>query len=103
VITREWPLIPVYGTVAAFFVFDELLIGRLEGVTWTLFVFAWLFAIMLWSAFAVVRHSECLAAISGEPYGTLILTLAITIIEVAMIAAIMLTGPEVSMVALARA
>jgi Ca2+:H+ antiporter len=99
VITREWPLIPVFGTVAAFFVFDELLIGRLEGIPWTLFVLVWLFAVMLWAAFAVVRHADCLAAIFGEPYGTLILTLAITIIEVAMIAAIMLTGPEVSMVA----
>ena len=44
------------------------------------------------SAFAVVRHAEALAVKLGEPYGTLILTLAVTGIEVMMIAAIMYTG-----------
>ena len=37
---------------------------------------------MFLSAFAVVRHAEALAVKLGEPYGTLILTLAITGIEV---------------------
>jgi Ca2+:H+ antiporter len=98
-ITREWPLLPVYATVVAFFALEELLLGRLESALWSVFVLAWLFGIMLWAAFAVVRHADCLAAIFGEPYGTLILTLAITVIEVMMIAAVMLTGPSVSMVA----
>jgi len=47
---------------------------------------------MFFSAFAVVRHAEALAVKLGEPYGTLILTLAVTGIEVMMIAAVMYTG-----------
>src|SRR5437879_7627237 len=62
-------------------------------------MFAWLFGVILWSAFAVVRHAEALGEILGEPFGTLILTLAITAIEVMMIAAVMLTGPAVSTLA----
>jgi Ca2+:H+ antiporter len=38
----------------------------------------------------VVRHADCLAIILGEPYGTLILTLAVISIEVIMIEAVML-------------
>jgi Ca2+:H+ antiporter len=47
---------------------------------------------MLWCAFGVVRHAECLAELLGEPYGTLILTLAVISIEVSLIATIMLHG-----------
>ena len=96
-ITREWPLLPVYATAGAFLFFD-----RLESVDTALraaVVFAWLFGIILWSAFAVVRHADALAEILGEPFGTLILTFAITAIEVMMIAAVMLKGPEVSTLA----
>jgi Ca2+:H+ antiporter len=46
-----------------------------------------------------VRHADCLAEIFGEPFGTLILTFAITAIEVLMIAAVMLTGPKESTLA----
>src|SRR5436190_8923834 len=62
-------------------------------------MFAWLFGVILWSAFAVVRHAEALGEILGEPFGTLILTFAITAIEVMMIAAVMLSGPAVSTLA----
>jgi Ca2+:H+ antiporter len=40
--------------------------------------------------FAAVHHAEVIAERIGEPYGTLLLTLAVTIIEVALIATIML-------------
>ncbi len=40
----------------------------------------------------VVRHAECLAVLFGEPYGTLIMTLSVTCIEVLMIASLMLHG-----------
>jgi len=95
-ITREWLLVPVYGTAAVFFAFEQSLLGGLASPAWAAFVLAWLFGVMMLSAFAVVRHSECLAEIFGEPYGTLILTFAITAIEVMMIAAVMLTGPQES-------
>ena len=55
-------------------------------------LFVWVFGVMLWCAFGVVRHAEGLAELLGEPYGTLILTLSVITIEVALIAAIMLTG-----------
>lgn len=98
-ITREWPLAPVYGTAAVFLLFDEALLGAPESGWRAALVFAWLFAVILWSAFAVVRHADALAEIFGEPFGTLILTIAITAIEVMMIAAVMLTGPAVSTLA----
>lgn len=53
-------------------------------------IFCWLFGIILWSAFGVVHEAEELAEALGEPYGTLILTLSIVIIEVALISAVML-------------
>ena len=48
-------------------------------------------AIMV-AAFGVVRHAEHLAEKVGEPFGTLILTLTVVVIEVVLIASIML-GP----------
>jgi Ca2+:H+ antiporter len=45
-----------------------------------------------------VRHADCLAIKLGEPFGTLILTLAVIGMEVMMVAALMLTGdPEPTM------
>ncbi len=55
-------------------------------------LFTWLFGVMLGLSFGVVRHADCLAILLGEPYGTLILTLAVISIEVIMISAVMLTG-----------
>lgn len=55
-------------------------------------LFVWVFGVMIWCSFGVVRHAESLAELLGEPYGTLILTLSVITIEVALIAAIMLTG-----------
>ncbi len=54
--------------------------------------FVWLFIAILWLAFGVVKHADCLAAILGEPFGTLILTVSVIGIEAVMIAAVMLTG-----------
>jgi len=51
-----------------------------------------LIAVVMLSAFAVVRHAEGLAVRLGEPYGTLVLTIAVTGIEVMMITAAMATG-----------
>lgn len=65
-----------------------------------------LYAIVLAAALiagvlAAVHHAEVVAHQVGEPYGTLLLALAITVIEVALIVSLMLTGgPETA--ALAR-
>ena len=49
-----------------------------------------LVAILFATVFAAVHHAEIIAHRTGEPYGTLVLTVAITVIEVALIASIML-------------
>ena len=49
-----------------------------------------LLVILFGTVFAAVHHAEMIAERIGEPYGTLLLTLAVTIIEVALIATIML-------------
>lgn len=60
--------------------------------TGTLVVTFIIFLIMLICAFNVVKHADRLAEIFGEPYGTLILTLAVISIEVSLIITMMLTG-----------
>ena len=47
--------------------------------------------IMLGAVFAAVYHADVIAHRVGEPYGTLVLTLAVTVIEVALIESIVLT------------
>jgi Ca2+:H+ antiporter len=49
-----------------------------------------LLVILFGTVFAAVHHAEVIAHEIGEPYGTLLLTLAVTVIEVALIATIML-------------
>src|SRR5213082_1668797 len=70
------------------------------GYTFMPSVAGWLFALVLLAilfgtVFAAVHHAEVIAQRIGEPYGTLLLTLAVTIIEVALIATIMLGEKEV--------
>jgi Ca2+:H+ antiporter len=59
-----------------------------------------LLVILFGTVFAAVHHAEVIAHRIGEPFGTLLLTLAVTIIEVALIATIMLGDTAVP--ALAR-
>ncbi len=55
------------------------------------FAFAAVLLVVLFgTVFAAVHHAEVIAHRIGEPYGTLLLTMAVTIIEVALIASIML-------------
>lgn len=79
-------------TSLAFLLFGTRLLDGLESTPWLVLMFVWLFATILCSALAVVRHADHLAERLGEPYGTLILTLAITSIEVVSVSAIMLHG-----------
>jgi Ca2+:H+ antiporter len=45
------------------------------------------------TVFAAVYHAEVIAHRIGEPYGTLVLAIAVTVIEVALIVSVMLGGP----------
>ena len=53
-----------------------------------------LFVLTLGCVFNVVRHADALAERLGEPYGTLVLTLAATAIEAALLLSVMLAGEE---------
>jgi Ca2+:H+ antiporter len=90
---REGFLAISIGTCLAFLLFGEDVLAADRDHPWMLaLVFAWLFAAILGSALAVVRHADHLADLLGEPLGTLILTLSVTGIEVVSISAIMLHG-----------
>ena len=50
---------------------------------------------ILYSAFSVVRHADIFAHRLGEPYGSLILSLSVVILEVSLITAVMSSGDGV--------
>jgi Ca2+:H+ antiporter len=66
---------------------------------WTLLGFVVLALIA--AVFAAVHHAEIIALRVGEPFGTLVLALAVTVIEASLIVALMLSGGEAAS-ALAR-
>src|SRR4051794_220706 len=88
----EWFLCVSAATSLTFLASGGALLDGLSNPLWLGFVFLWLFAAVLGSALSVVRHAERLTVRLGEPYGTLLLTLSVTFIEVMSIAAIMLHG-----------
>ena len=85
-------LLIAWGTVVAFFIYGEVWLSDLGSVLRSAALFLWLIAVIAWCAFGVVERADHLAELLGEPLGTLILTLSIVTIEVALIAAVMLTA-----------
>jgi Ca2+:H+ antiporter len=51
-------------------------------------------AALIATVFAAVYHAEVIAVRVGEPFGTLVLALAVTVIETALIVSIMLSAPD---------
>lgn len=88
----EWVLAVSIPITILFLTANNYLLGDLSNQFRYGFLFAVVFLVILLSAFSVVRHADALATLLGEPYGTLILTLAVIGIEVIMIAGVMLTG-----------
>jgi Ca2+:H+ antiporter len=90
-------------------IFPSLSVLLFAGVTALHYTFApsafgWLFAavllvILFGTVFAAVHHAEVVAERIGEPFGTLLLTLSVTIIEVALIATMMLGEQAVTTLA----
>ena len=78
--------------MAAFALFEDRLFSRLDNPLILTAILLWLFGVVLWSSLSVVRHAESLARRLGEPYGTLLLTLTITSIEVVAISAVVRHG-----------
>lgn len=94
-----WPLVAAEAPAAAgivttliFFAFGDTLLADLEYHLLTVVLFVWLFGVMMWGSFGVVRHADAVAEQLGEPYGTLVLTFSVIIIEVALFTSIMLHG-----------
>ena len=50
--------------------------------------------LLMFSVMSAVHHSEIIAHRVGEPYGTIILAVAVTIIEVSIIVSLMVSGGE---------
>ena len=99
VLTQEWPLVVSAATTLLFLIFGDGWLADLSRPSWFAFVFGWLFAAILISAFAVVRHADGLAELLGEPLGTLVLTLSMSGMEMLMITAVMYAGPKESSLA----
>lgn len=51
-------------------------------------------ALLCGTVFSAVHHAEVVAARVGEPYGSIILAVAVTVIEVGLIVALMLASPD---------
>lgn len=80
-----------WGAVVAFAIIEPLLSERPPGPL-LVSLLAAVIAVIFVCAFGVVAEAEHLARRLGDPYGTLILTLSIVLIEVILISAVML-GP----------
>src|SRR5215475_6252314 len=50
-------------------------------------------AVLIATVFAAVYHAEVVAHRTGEPFGTLVLALAVTVIETALIVSVMIAAP----------
>ena len=80
------------ATTAVFALAGEKMFAAMANPLWLAIIFIWLFGVVLGSALSVVRHADRIAEVLGEPYGTLVLTLSVTAIEVMSITAVMLHG-----------
>src|SRR6266571_620985 len=92
ILRAEFALLISLGTIAFFFGTGSRVVEDIAHPLLLVLIFFWLFVAVLWSAMSVVRHADCLAIKCGEPYGTLILTLAAISVEVMMISTAMLHG-----------
>ncbi len=88
---------PVIGLV--FFVFASIygVGGTFRASPLGLILAVGLLPVLFGTVFAAVHHSEVIALRTGEPYGTLLLTVAVTIIELALIMSIMAAGGKATL------
>jgi Ca2+:H+ antiporter len=86
--TIVFPILAAAGAVLTHFVhLDQVATGSAAA---SLTVSAVMIAVMLGAIFAAVYHADTIAHRLGEPGGTLVLTLAVTVIEVSLIESIVL-------------
>jgi len=75
-----WPVL-AWMVLLAYSVFSGGLIATIAG------------AVLICTVFAAVYHAEVVAHRTGEPFGTLVLALAVTVIETALIVSVMIAAP----------
>jgi Ca2+:H+ antiporter len=73
-----------------------LALALLQGRAAELPVALGLAALLIPAVLAAVHHAEVIAVKVGEPFGTLVLALAVTVIECALIVTLMLAKPDAS-------
>ena len=79
--TWTWPLLAYVVLIIAVFAGSSGVVAAGAGV------------VLLATVFAAVYHAEVVAHRVGEPFGTLVLALAVTVIETALIVSVMLAAP----------
>lgn len=89
---REWPLAVAVVVLTGAAFFKGWLAGAMGQPVVVILWLALLCGAILVAAVAIVRHADVLAHRLGEPGGTLLLTMAITGLEVAMVGFVMSTG-----------
>ena len=77
IVRSEGAFIAGAATTILFLVFGDAWLADLTNIVKVSLLFAWIFIVILWCAFRVVYHADCLAVLLGEPYGTLVLTIAV--------------------------
>ncbi len=91
---REWPLPLIILTLALALLGKRGITAALEQPAMLIALLTIICSVILVAAVALVRHEEVLAHRWGDHAGTLLLTLTITGLEVAMVAFVMSTGAE---------
>lgn len=91
---REWPLGLAVLALTLTLVGKGWIASALTQPVLLILLLAGICGVILAAAVAIVRHADVLAHRMGEPAGTLLLTLAITGLEVAMVAFVMSSGVE---------
>ncbi len=89
---REWPLGLALAALALALLGRDWIGSTLDQPAGLILRLVVICLVILIAAFAIVRHADVLAHRLGEPAGTLLLTLAIPGLEVAMVGFVMSTG-----------
>ena len=97
---RLSPFLPLWTIVAPCIGWGLLGLGGFEAAAGPVYMLL-LVPALLGCVLAAVHHAEVVAHQVGEPFGTLLLAMAVTVIEVALIVSLMLSGGSAT-AALAR-
>ena len=79
--TWTWPALAWATLLVAAFLSSGSIVIALAGI------------VLIATVFSAVHHAEVIAHRVGEPFGTLVLALAVTVIETALIVSVMLSAP----------